>query len=359
MRAAVLVCLLLVVPTAIVHAQPAAEDEHKAKDAAKHLRQGRELTAAAFYDAAIREFIASYALVPVPEVQFRIGFAYDAKGDKPNALRAYTAFLAVVSEGPLADHARARVAKLSIPSEQRSEEPKRSWQRIIDRPLTLEGGRIGVDAGLEREGGWYRPRGQMNGTWEFGTRGRLGVGYGLNDRVTLAGEYSGGTRNVARHDPSTGVLYLDQAADRGRVTAYGAVRLVHTPSYSVATNLLVIEDIEDNEQGVGLGITARYRFSRRLAVFTGNAPIAPTYSNKVFWGFNEDRPSFSAAVGLEFQWTSRLFVQLTTVASYRFSPTTRHVISSSLATFVTVSEHLDLGASLQPQSFGIDARVFY
>lgn len=62
--------------------------------------------------------------------------------------------------------------------------------------------------------------------------------------------YDGGTELVGTRDPATGVGRISHAADSGAVTIYAAYRLAHGTSYSVATNVLFEEDIEDNEQDV-------------------------------------------------------------------------------------------------------------
>lgn len=340
-------------PPADASPPPTSDDNGAARQAAVHLRQGDSLFAAGHVDAALEQFMLSNALAPSAEVLFKLGEAHRAKRDRPAAIRAYNAYLAVASTGPFAETARARIGEVSARAE-----PQRTWKRIIERPLTLEQGRIGVVLGIAKDGGLYTPPG-MDRRWAFATRVHLGAGYGITNEITIGGSWLGGTRLVGAVNPTTGIGHISHDADQGAATIYAAYQLAHGPSYSVATNVLFTEDVERNEQNVSLGLSARYRLSHRLAVFTGGSPVAPTYSSKLDWTFNDGGTgALSISAGLEWQWSPRFYMSMTGNAYYIFLDRPRHRVSTSLITYVTINEHVDIGAYLDITSFGLDMRVF-
>lgn len=95
-------------------------------------------------------------------------------------------------------------------------------------------------------------------------------------------------------------------------------------------------------------------------MFTGSSSIAATYSRKLNWTFNDGGTgAVSISAGLECQWTSRFYMLLTGNASYVFLERAKHSISTSLMTYITLTEHVDIGAYLTTYSFGLDVRVFH
>lgn len=73
---------------------------------------GRALLAQSQTDAAIAALERSLQLDPKSRAHYRLGQAYQAKGDLPKARASYKQFLLLVSEGRAADDARERLAKL-------------------------------------------------------------------------------------------------------------------------------------------------------------------------------------------------------------------------------------------------------
>ena len=83
--------------------------------AAKALfKQGRAYYDAGAYALAIKEYRKAYRLTPRPLLLFNIGQAYRLKGDKAQAIVTYQRFLAVVSEGTIAEEARNHIAALQL-----------------------------------------------------------------------------------------------------------------------------------------------------------------------------------------------------------------------------------------------------
>jgi tetratricopeptide (TPR) repeat protein len=83
--------------------------------AAKALfKQGRAYYDAGAYALAIKEYRKAHRLTPRPLLLFNIGQAYRLKGDKAQAIVAYQRFLAVVTEGTIAEEARNHIAALQL-----------------------------------------------------------------------------------------------------------------------------------------------------------------------------------------------------------------------------------------------------
>ena len=78
-----------------------------------HFQQGKAFLDAKVYDQAVKEFQAAYALSPLPELLFDLGQAYRLSGQAQLALDTYQKYLAVVTDGPLADEARVHVAEMT------------------------------------------------------------------------------------------------------------------------------------------------------------------------------------------------------------------------------------------------------
>ncbi len=79
---------------------------------AAQLGLGRSLLAQSQTDAAIAALERSLQLDPKSRAHYRLGQAYQAKGDLPKARASYKQFLLLVSEGKAADDARKRLAAL-------------------------------------------------------------------------------------------------------------------------------------------------------------------------------------------------------------------------------------------------------
>ncbi|MBI5478608.1 MAG: tetratricopeptide repeat protein, partial [Deltaproteobacteria bacterium] len=106
-----LVVTLLAVTSAWGQKPPTAQQKRAAQ---AHFQAGKAYYDAGAWDDAVREYLAAYALVPLPELQFNIGQALRMKGDKPKAIEAYGRDLERAPDGPLADEARNHIAALKL-----------------------------------------------------------------------------------------------------------------------------------------------------------------------------------------------------------------------------------------------------
>ncbi|MBA3463961.1 MAG: hypothetical protein H0T46_28650 [Deltaproteobacteria bacterium] len=108
-RRGAIAMLVLAALCATASAQPG----DKVQSARSHFRQGKAFLEAKLYDDAIREFEASYRLVPEPELIFNIAAANRLKGNPAEALAGYQRYLAAAPKGRGADTARKYVAELT------------------------------------------------------------------------------------------------------------------------------------------------------------------------------------------------------------------------------------------------------
>lgn len=107
--------LALLVLASAGAAAPARRPSGKDLAAAKAcFQQGRAYYEAGAWADAIREYERAYALAPLPELLFNIAQAYRMQGDKPRAIAAYERYLSVVTEGAIAEEARAHIAALRL-----------------------------------------------------------------------------------------------------------------------------------------------------------------------------------------------------------------------------------------------------
>lgn len=236
-------------------------------------------------------------------------------------------------------------------------------QRIVDRPLTLNDGQLGVYLSLTRVGAYRRPyRRDMRTVYVppptnwIGTNfATLGFGYGINDELTIAGQLDVGTPvTSAAYDPFTGHVALEHSLD-ATATVFGAYRLAYAPGYAAAATLSVVQEVNPNLSGIGAGITARYQLTRRIAVFTGSNPIAPSNSTKLFFR-NDGRKSLSAAAGVELQWTRRFYMNFLVDSSYELSDSSYRV-SLTFLTLVTIMRNVDVGAFMGPYDVGLETHI--
>jgi tetratricopeptide (TPR) repeat protein len=64
------------------------------------------------YDRAIKEYLASFDLVPLPALLFDVGKAYQLKNDSRSALEYYRRYLDLEPDGPASAQARAEIRVL-------------------------------------------------------------------------------------------------------------------------------------------------------------------------------------------------------------------------------------------------------
>jgi hypothetical protein len=91
--------------SAVAAAQPPADAQREART---RFERGVEMFERGDNDAALAEFLAAYALVPRPSVLFNLAATYEALRRYPDAVDAYTRFLA---GGSVERHDRARAER--------------------------------------------------------------------------------------------------------------------------------------------------------------------------------------------------------------------------------------------------------
>lgn len=91
--------------------KPSAKELAAAK---ARFRQGKAYYDAGAYGEAAKEYERAYAIAPLPDLLYNVAQAYRMQGDKPKAIAAYERYLAVVTEGAVADEARSHVAALKL-----------------------------------------------------------------------------------------------------------------------------------------------------------------------------------------------------------------------------------------------------
>ena len=111
-----LILLLALTGAAVALAQPrASRPSTKALATAKsHFKQGKAYQEAGAYADAIKEYERAFQLAPLPELLYNIGQCQRLVGEKQKAIAAYQRYLDRVSDGDLADEARAHVAALKL-----------------------------------------------------------------------------------------------------------------------------------------------------------------------------------------------------------------------------------------------------
>lgn len=85
-----------------------------ASNANAHFGLGRSLLEQKQVDAAITSMERALQLDPKLTAHYRLGIAYQTKGDKPKAAAMYKQFLAYSAQGRAADDARKRLDELKV-----------------------------------------------------------------------------------------------------------------------------------------------------------------------------------------------------------------------------------------------------
>lgn len=114
-RPTVLLCLALSLLATFGSTALARKPTAKELAAAKaSFKQGRAYYEAGAYSDAAKEYERAYSIAPLPDLLFNIAQAYRMQGDKPKAIAAYERYLAVVTEGAIAEEARTHIAALKL-----------------------------------------------------------------------------------------------------------------------------------------------------------------------------------------------------------------------------------------------------
>lgn len=112
----------------------APPDPEIVKEAKGHFKRGAAHFIAREYDAAIKEYEATYVLAPIPDVLFNLGQAHKMKGNREKAVEYYRRYLAADPSGAGSDEARLHLASLEKEIEQEHSPRRSSSQRKAPKP---------------------------------------------------------------------------------------------------------------------------------------------------------------------------------------------------------------------------------
>ena len=94
-------------------AQAGSPDDARQRQAKAHFRQGAAYYGVGSYEQALKEYLAAYELLPLPDILFNIGQALRMTGHKQRAIDYYRRYLEVRTSGQPSDEARDYVASLT------------------------------------------------------------------------------------------------------------------------------------------------------------------------------------------------------------------------------------------------------
>lgn len=185
------------------------------------------------------------------------------------------------------------------------------WSRSqIDRPLTVQKGKIGAFADLYIAHLSITILGMTTSATSEGLG--VGAGYGLTDKIEVGGSYA-----FALHDFEI----------KGPLTLYGAFAFLHSDKLDVGASADLTVDLspDDATETIHAGLAARYKITPKMAVFTGQpnkiggttalgSLAAPgPLGQHLTLGLNDGAAkTFSLPVGFGFQATPELFAYLNT-----------------------------------------------
>ncbi|HEX4454057.1 MAG TPA: hypothetical protein VH143_24505 [Kofleriaceae bacterium] len=263
---------------------------------------------------------------------------------------------------------------------------------IIDRPLTLNAGKVGAYADLDILRTSVETVTVVNGTAtttsasNTGLGLHLGAGYGVNNDLTVGLEYAFSLAN--------------DFEIKGPLSLYGSYSLFHKDKLTVGVSGVLIFDFDGEsvdtmgnvsstvDVSLSLGAGVRYAITPSIAIYTGNGQeygpsgdaglVAPgILGSQLLLGFNNGAPIvFSVPVGVAWQATPQVYafaqtelfdvvhvsetVGNTTVSNTASNFLFADYIPLEIGGFYTVNHNLDLGAALNFGDLenGVDALAF-
>jgi hypothetical protein len=263
---------------------------------------------------------------------------------------------------------------------------------IIDRPLTLNAGKIGAYADLDILRTTVDTVTVVNGTPMTTTASNtalglhLGAGYGVNNDLTVGLEYAFSLAN--------------DFEIKGPLSLYGSYSLFHKDKLTVGVSGVLIFDFDGEsvdsmgnvsstvDVSLSLGAGVRYANTPSIALYTGNGQeygpsgdvglVAPgILGSQLLLGFNNGAPIvFSVPIGVAWQATPQIYAfaqtELFDVVHVSVTEGTTTVSNTSsnflfadyipleIGGFYTVNHNLDVGAALNFGDLknGVDALAF-
>ncbi len=221
---------------------------------------------------------------------------------------------------------------------------------IIDRPLTMPKGKIGIIGDLDVLRFSVTVAGMTASSTSEGLH--AGFGYGVDDKLEIGAEYA-----FSLHDFEI----------KGPLTLYGGYSLFHKDKLTVGASADLLVDFNGSgtvdpatgavssstNLALEAGLGVRYKVTDKIAVFTGS-PIAPgPLGQHLHIGLNNSGPiSFDVPVGAALQATPQLYAWVqTNIAHFGFSNDNNaflfaDVIPLEIGGLFAASHQLDVGAFL-------------
>jgi hypothetical protein len=260
---------------------------------------------------------------------------------------------------------------------------------IIDRPLTLNAGKIGAyaDLGIVRISSSVDVMGMTESSSNTNLGLHLGAGYGINNDLTVGLEYAFSLAN--------------DFEIKGPLSLYGSYSVFHKDKLTIGLSAALIFDFDAEtvdsmgnvsdtvDVSLSLGAGARYAVTPSIAIYTGNGQgygatgdvglVAPgILGSQLLLGFNSGAPIvFALPVGVGWQATPQIYafaqteifdvvhVSGPTVMGVSTSVTNSdflfaNFIPLEIGGFYTVNHNLDVGAALNFGDLenGVDALAF-
>jgi hypothetical protein len=238
---------------------------------------------------------------------------------------------------------------------------------IIDRPLTLNAGKVGIygDLDIDHVSVSVTVGTMTESSSNTGLLLHFGGGYGINNDLTVGAEYAFSLANPTSGD--------------GPISLYGSYSLYNKDKLSIGMTGTLVFDIASTtdamtmmsstsvDVALEIGAAVRYKLTPSLALFTGS-PIAPgILGNQLSIGFNNSGPiELAIPIGIAWQATPQIYAwadtELINIGISNSSTTLlfKDYIPLELGAFYTVGKNLDVGADLDFGDLknGVDVLVF-
>lgn len=252
--------------------------------------------------------------------------------------------------------------------------PAGAWsESVIDQPMTLRAGKIAVYGNLDVAKLTVTDPVSMMSASSTSEGLDLGVGYGVNDKITVGLTYA---------------FALHEFEIKGPLTLFGAATLYDKDKLTVGASAdLLIRLGDTTTEAIQAGLGVRYKVTPKIAVYTGGGgggflgiPNETPRAGGVLGqhlsiGLNSDAPiSFDIPIGIGIQAAPQAFIWAnTSIAHLKIANDSTSVIFAdfiplNVGVSYAVDQHLEVGAYLTLPDlkeaqfdllfFGIGARYY-
>lgn len=226
---------------------------------------------------------------------------------------------------------------------------------IIDRPLTMPKGKIGVygDLAILRLSSTTTVGGVSMTSVVTAEGLGIGGGYGIDDKLEVGAEYSFSLNSFEIKGPLS--LYGSYAVfQKGKLTIGASGALIIDLNGGTTVDPVTGASSTNVNLALIAGVGARYKLTDKIAVYTGN-PIAPgILGSQIHIGLNNSGPvGIDLPVGAAIQATPQLYAWVqTNLAHIKIANDSNSLIFSDFipveigALFAAVPHKVDVGAAL-------------